>query len=94
VSNQVISQATWTGLGFPGIAFIVYVDETNGYVLCQLKPWTVYQPGMMADSRTSNQLTYTNAEYDALGLSMSRTKASILRATYTAARDLWTYPVV
>ena len=81
MTDQEISQATWTGIEFPGISHLVYKDTVNGYVLAQIKPWTVYQPGLHQLQKTANQLTYTNAAFDALGTGISRTSTAIATAT-------------
>lgn len=88
-----MSEATETGVGFPGVARVETVDETNGYVLVTLKPWTVYQPGIDQQVTTSNHKTYTNAEFDALDTGLSRTAEKIQRSRYDAERDTWTFPV-
>lgn len=93
MSDQ-ISIATWTGVaGFPGVAHVMMVDEVNSYVLCKLKPWTVYQPGIDQYVTVSEDKTYTNAEFAELS-QLSITAASIKRGTYDAQRGLWTYPAV
>lgn len=86
-----MSIASETGVGFPGIARVEMVDEDNGYVLCVCKPWTVYQPGFDQYVTVSPHKTYTNAEFDALGLRLSRTASSITRGSYDAQRGIWTY---
>lgn len=88
-----MSYSTEVGVGFPGVQRVDAVDETNGYVRVLLRPWSVNQPGIDPDSDVTNCLfkTYTNAEFDALGLKMSRIRAGIRRETYDAQREQWTY---
>ena len=86
------SEATTTGIGFPGVQRVEMIDETNGYVLVRLKPWTVYRPGFDEYASYTESKTYTNAAFDELGLKLSRTASSISRGSYDATRDIWTYP--
>jgi hypothetical protein len=89
-----MSTITEIGVGFPGVASVDMVDETNGYVLTTLKAWGVCQPGIDPDSdvTNANHKTYTNAAFDALGLRLSRTASRIRRGTYDAQRDQWLFP--
>jgi hypothetical protein len=69
-----MSTITEIGVGFPGVASVDMVDETNGYVLTTLKAWGVCQPGINPDTdvTNANHKTYTNAAFDALGPYRSR----------------------
>ena len=92
---QEVSIATWTGNGgFPGIAYVMMVDEINGYVLAKLKPWTTYMPGIDDFITKSLDQTFTTVAFREVESKMSITKASILRGTYNATSGIWTYPVL
>lgn len=88
------SQATATGVGFPGYQTILMVDVVGGYVQMLVKPWTVYQPGLDQLLTVCPIHTLTNAEFDELEFGLSRTATGILRGTYDPDRDTWTYPAI
>ncbi len=88
-----MSFATQVGVGFPGVSRIEAVDTVNGFVRVLLKPWAVNQPGIDPDSDVINSVdkTYSNAEFDALGLKMSRARVTLRQETYDAQQGIWTY---
>lgn len=91
-SDDVID-VTVSATGFPGIAYTQQVDEVNGYVLVKLNPTRVWQPGIWQSLTTSQDATFTLAEFQLLAPKMKLWQPGTLAATYDVVRGAWTYPV-